>query len=203
MTWLKRLEGWARGVRAPRALVIGAGVTGLTSAIFLDDAGFRTTILERETARRRLLTSTVLTPSVLEGYDSVGLMGEILGASNPFAREVLNISDDRARLDPRLRAPAESRILPHAELLDILDRDAASRCIPVLRGRRVISVHQSPSHAYAVLADGRRATATYLVAADGGGSVPHAGIAVSSGSQHVRGWALSGVSPTRWSRESP
>lgn len=192
MTWLERLKRWLRGEPVPHALVIGAGVAGLTSALFLDTSGIRPSILEQRPERAKGPRSAILNGSTLEGYDSIGLMGIILRASNPYARRICNVG--AGPLDPRLKPRVGSRILPHAQLVEILEEELDSRWIPVERGKRVISVNQSPSRAFAVLEGGARADATHIVAADGPGSVAGSAFGAPRAVQRVRGWNISGVS---------
>lgn len=191
MKWLDQLGNWARGAEPQHALVIGAGATGLTSAIFLDACGVRSKIIEQLSAPARSRRSSILTGATLEGYDSVGLMGEILRVSNPYARRIINVGQQR--LDPRLKAPAGSRIMPHTELIEILEQEVERRWLPVLRGKKVISVNQSLPQAYAIIDNGGRMTATHIVAADGAGSVANGAINAPALPQRVRGWKISGA----------
>lgn len=192
MSWLNRLDRWMYGVTSPRALVVGAGVAGLTSALFLDHRGIRTSVLERLPMRRARTRSVVLSDAELEGYDSIGLMGQILAASTPFAQRVLDVGRESSGEWPRIRAGA--RVLPHVELLEILEEEAESRWLPVERGRNVLSVGQTRTEAYAVVAGGRRESATYVVAADGAGSVASSAFGAPRARRRVRSWSISGRS---------
>lgn len=192
MGWLDRLDRCLRGAPSPRALVVGAGVAGLTSALLLDARGIRTSVLERLPTRRARTRSVVLSDAELSGYDSIGLMGMILRASSPFAHRVLDVGRGSPGRRPRIRAGA--RVLPHAELLEILEEEAESRWLPVERGKDVLSVGQTPAEAYAVVAGGRRETATYVVAADGAGSVAGSAFGAPRARRRVRSWSISGRS---------
>jgi 2-polyprenyl-6-methoxyphenol hydroxylase-like FAD-dependent oxidoreductase len=195
MMWLEGLKRWMRGEVPPHALVIGAGVAGLTSALFLDACGARTSVFEKGSERRRGPRSVILSESALEGYDSIGLMSAILQASNPLARTILNVGG--RPLDPRLKPRVGSRVLPHSQLLEILEDELESRWILVERGKRVISVNQSPSQAYATTDGGTRTAATHIIAADGSASVAHSAFTDPRAVQRVRGWSISGVSTRR------
>lgn len=192
MGWLDRLDRWLRGAPSPRALVVGAGVAGLTSVLLLDARGIRSTVLERLPTSRARTRSVVLSDAELEGYDSIGLMGQILAASTPFALRILDVGRGGSGRRPRVRAGA--RVLPHVELLEILEEEAESRWLPVERGRNVLSVGQTHTEAYAVVAGGRRETATYVVAADGADSVASSAFGAPRARRRVRSWSISGRS---------
>lgn len=193
MRWRDEIGQWLRGVTPESALVIGAGATGLTSAIFLDARGLRVKILEQRPTPLQSLRSTVLSARTLEAYDMVGLKSELLQASNPFAWRIINIGNRHEPVDRRLRKLFEARILPHAELVRILEDEQRRQYIPVARGTGVISISQSPTQAHAILVGGGRESADYIVAADGSRTIARTAISVSSPSR-VLGWNIAGVS---------
>lgn len=194
MEWLHRFEQWIRGVEPENALIIGASATGLTSALFLDAYGLRTKVLEQLPAPRRSPRSVVLSKCTLEAYDEIGLKGEILVASNPFARRLINVGSQHERVNPRLRNLVGARILPHAELMRILEGVGEYKQIRVARAKRVVAVSQAPFQAYAILAGGGREEAAYIIAGDGSNSVAHTAIDAVAAPRRVRGWNISGAS---------
>lgn len=189
MTWLDRVKQWIQGTGPVDALVIGAGATGLTSALFRATNGVRTRVLEQRQDRPSGVRSAVLTTSTLEEYDHVGLQGVLQRASHPFGVRVMDLGASDQPLEPRLGAGPGARILPYDELVTILEEECWHQEIPIFRGRQVLSVHPSPTEAYAVLTDGSRDRAPHLVLADGRTSA----ILDRRPSASVAAWSIGGL----------
>lgn len=65
------------GHGAPRAVVIGAGIGGLTAAVALHQRGWRVTVLERARSLEPVGTGISLAPNALRALDVIGLGDEI------------------------------------------------------------------------------------------------------------------------------
>ncbi|MFC4497173.1 FAD-dependent monooxygenase [Streptomyces ovatisporus] len=70
----------------PSALVIGAGVGGLTAALALHQRGLRVTVLERASSVEAVGAGLGLTPNSLRALDTLGL-GDTLRAKRTWTRE--------------------------------------------------------------------------------------------------------------------
>ncbi len=161
------------------ALVIGAGLGGLTTALALSQAGWRVRICERAGALGEVGAGITLSPGACRGLASLGLESDLLGASLPVPNiaflhyrsgELLaGTPPDRSRpgsgLDPGLDTP---RHIHRADLHEILVR-ALGRNDPAAidTGKRLTGVHRDGSSNFARFADGSTAQAELLIGADG------------------------------------
>lgn len=157
------------GGKAPRALIVGAGVAGLAAAWWLGRAGWRTTVLERAGDLR---TDGYMLGLSGPGYEVARRMG-ILPALQARGRRIReNVY--------RNRAGAEIVRLRYGELLRGLEWVTLSRTelvselfaalgatADVRFGVSVSAIPQSEGGIVAELTDGTQETADLLIGADG------------------------------------
>jgi salicylate hydroxylase len=161
------------------ALVIGAGLGGLTAALALAQAGWQIRICEQAGVLSDVGAGITLSPGACRGLASLGLEADILAASLPvphiaflhyrtgelLAGEFLDRSGRDLGTDPGLDSP---RHIHRADLHDILVR-AVRRIDPaaIETGRRLIGVKRQGSTRLACFADGSTGDADLLIGADG------------------------------------
>jgi salicylate hydroxylase len=161
------------------ALVIGAGLGGLTGALALSQAGWRVRICEQAGALGEVGAGITLSPGACRGLASLGLEADILAASLPVPNiaflhyrtgELLaGALRDRPGTDPGSDPGLDSpRHIHRADLHEILVRavrriDAAA----IETGKRLIGVKCSGTAAVAHFADGSSREAAVLIGADG------------------------------------
>ncbi len=158
------------GVRT--ALVVGAGIGGLTTAIALRRAGINPTVLERRTSPGKLLTGGgfMLWHNAFRALREIGLDRPVIERS--FEIHFHEFRSDRGKrlarweIEPharRLQTPAVAlrRSVLNAVLMNELGAEQ------VLLGAEVVGVEQDEESATAVLADGTRRRAEVLIGADG------------------------------------
>jgi 2-polyprenyl-6-methoxyphenol hydroxylase-like FAD-dependent oxidoreductase len=150
----------------PDVLVVGAGPTGLMTALELQRAGVDALVLDREPRRTGQSKALGLQPRSVELLDDRGLL-------EPLLPQV------RARLPHGHFSgiPVDYRDLPtrfpyqlgieQARVEEVLEDRLRT---PVLRGREVVAVDQDGGSVTVGLADGTSISAGYVVAADGGHS---------------------------------
>lgn len=157
------------GVR--RALVVGAGIGGLTTAIGLRRAGVNVAVLEQHLLpASRADDAFVLWHHTIHRLRELELDQQVIAAGSEIRFH--EYRSDRGRrlarwaVDPhtsRLHAPAVvlARSALVAILTDALGEDR------VVRGATCTAVEQDPTTAAAVLGDGSRHEADVLIGADG------------------------------------
>ncbi|MFV0384791.1 FAD-dependent oxidoreductase [Paracoccus sp. (in: a-proteobacteria)] len=111
------------------ALIVGAGVAGLTAAIALARRGARVTVLERAPAIREVGAGLQLSPNAMRVLAALGLTDAVLAVSCRSHAVQLRDSSGApvARLDLIRHRPADHfRLIHRARLIDVLARQA--RC---------------------------------------------------------------------------
>jgi 2-polyprenyl-6-methoxyphenol hydroxylase-like FAD-dependent oxidoreductase len=143
-------------------LIVGAGPTGLTLAGDLARAGIRHLLLERRTDSPNATRAFAVHARTLEELDARGVADPLIATGQKvsgvrlFGRADLDLSGLPTRFPYVLITPQYRT-----------ERVLASRGVTVTSGAAVESISQDDSSVTAVLADGRRLRARYLVGADG------------------------------------
>jgi 2-polyprenyl-6-methoxyphenol hydroxylase-like FAD-dependent oxidoreductase len=155
-----------------RALVIGAGIGGLTTALALRDAGIETAVLERAASPRELEAGHGLSlwPNGTRALGKVGALEAVEAVAAPIERMEFRDKRGRAIVDHpaggisrELGAPTLGlrRSELHRALFDVAGGDS------VEFGVECVAVVQDADSVTARFADGREERADVLVAADG------------------------------------
>lgn len=104
-----------------KAIVVGAGIAGLTAAVALDKAGWSVQVLEREAELRTSGTAVLLRKTTIEGLMSLGLGVKLAPWTIPLTE--LRIRNHSAAPITPLRREVGSVLIDRSELVGIL-RDA-------------------------------------------------------------------------------
>ncbi len=159
------------------AIVVGAGIGGLTAAAALRRAGIEVTLCERAPQLRAAGFGLAVQSNAMNalrtldlGIDEALLRagGKVTTFSFRTARGALLRRIDVGPIDARLGAP--SVVLARKDLHDILV-DSAGRGLSVLTGAEAVRFEQDADGVTLHLADGRRVQADILIGADGVNSV--------------------------------
>ncbi|KAF9168675.1 hypothetical protein DFQ26_002575 [Actinomortierella ambigua] len=153
-----------------KVLIVGAGIAGLTLAIFLERAGIQYFILERVFEFKPLGSSMVLSPQVLRVFDQLGILPELekvsgVCVSGVYMSHKQNVLGriDVTFLEERYGYP--NRVFSRPDIMDVL-----LRFIPkekILWGKRVLSLLQNHEGAMVRCADGTTIHSDIVVGADG------------------------------------
>ncbi|MBP6717228.1 MAG: FAD-dependent monooxygenase, partial [Acidobacteria bacterium] len=162
-----------------RALIIGGGIGGLTTAIALYRRGISAQVFEQAPALQEVGAGIVLWPNAINRLRSFGLVDAIVAAGARMERGELRradggvaVSSDQQWLEQECGAPAIA--LHRADLQSILR--AALPADAVTLGARLRTVTQDAASVTAHFEDGTTATGDVLIGADGIRSVVRAAI---------------------------
>jgi 2-polyprenyl-6-methoxyphenol hydroxylase-like FAD-dependent oxidoreductase len=157
---------------ARTALIVGAGIGGLSAAIALRQAGWHVRVFERATSARELGFGLALAPNAVQALRALGVADTVLSQGFPATRGELRRIDGtlikRAELPPNaLGGPFTVALRPalHGALLDAVGGDALEL------GRDATSFSVAGSRVTLTFASGPGAEGDLLVGADGIGSV--------------------------------
>ncbi|MEU4689248.1 FAD-dependent oxidoreductase [Actinoplanes sp. NPDC023714] len=152
-----------------RAIIVGAGIAGLATALRLEQDGWRTLIVERAPARR---SSGYMVNLIGPGYDAAERLG-ILPALAPKALGIFTTVLVHADGSPKMTVPsalAEAALGPRVLTVFRGDLEAAlhDRTGAEIRfGTTVSAMDQDPSSVRVQLSDGTVEHADLVVGADG------------------------------------
>ncbi|WP_344196980.1 FAD-dependent monooxygenase [Kribbella karoonensis] len=165
-------------------LVVGGGLVGLATAVFLGELGVRTVLVDRHAGASIQGRARGINQRTMELYRAVGLEAEIRAAGRPFADdwgvarcETLAgdwhwlFADDAPKAWPDL-SPSEFCQADQSAIEPILIAAGRTRGTSYRFGTELVSLTQDEDRATAVLGDlatGANSTveARYVVAADG------------------------------------
>jgi 2-polyprenyl-6-methoxyphenol hydroxylase-like FAD-dependent oxidoreductase len=167
-------------------LIVGAGPTGLTLAAALAAKGVRTTLIDRQAAGANTSRAAVVHARTLEVLEPLGVAQTLVSRGIPAQRFTIRDRD-------RVLVPIgfEDLPTPYPYTLMISQADTESVLLQrltrlggrVQRPRTLVGLTQDATKATALLDDGSRVSARYVVGADGMHSAvrEQAGIPFSGG----------------------
>jgi 2-polyprenyl-6-methoxyphenol hydroxylase-like FAD-dependent oxidoreductase len=178
------------------ALIVGAGVAGLASAMALRRAGWQTIVFERAGAPRELGFALAMAPNALAALRELGLADQIIARGSVFrAGEIRRANGQRLRrfdaskLSPEA-VPAIVVLRPvlHGALLEAVGAAA------VRLDSEVVDFEADEGSVRVMLRDGTMVEGTVLIGADGVGSTIRRRLHPDEPAPRPSGyWALRGV----------
>jgi 3-(3-hydroxy-phenyl)propionate hydroxylase len=162
----------------PRVIIVGAGPTGLTAALFLVKAGVPVTVLESRTEVQNDPRAATFHPPTMEMFESSGVTQRLhdLGIVCPQWQfrgrdEGLVAEFDLGLLAPVTRYPYRLQCEQHKLVAILVDMLAKEPGFVIHYGATVEDVKQSESGVRVVTAGGSAHTGAYVIGADGGRSI--------------------------------
>lgn len=158
-----------------KAIVVGAGLGGVTAALALDQIGWDVSVLERAPHLREIGAGIQISPNGIKILDALGVMPRIEAKLfQPEAIEIRHGATGTRLLHLPMRAIAADRWgaryiqIHRADLLDGLVKTLLGRQPDALRtGTEVTRYETSSKGAAVTLADGTRIEADLIIGADG------------------------------------
>ncbi|CAL9285599.1 FAD-dependent monooxygenase [Streptomyces sp. SudanB52_2052] len=158
------------------AVVVGAGIGGLTTALALGRTGWRVTVLEQAAAVGEVGAGIQLSPNGVRVLSSLGVLDRLLPTT--FRPEAVEMRLGRSGRHVFRIELAETAVRRwgapylHVHRADLLDALLAATTgsgldITLRTGSAVRSYEQDPEQVTAVLDSGRRVSGSLLVGADG------------------------------------
>jgi 2-polyprenyl-6-methoxyphenol hydroxylase-like FAD-dependent oxidoreductase len=168
-------------------LIVGAGPTGLTLATALAAKGVRTTLIDRQAAGANTSRAAVVHARTLEVLEPLGVAQTLVSRGIPAQRFTIR---DRDRVlvpigfDDLPTSYPYTLMISQADTEDVLLEHLVRLGGDVQRPRTLVGLTQDATMATALLDDGSRVSARYVVGADGMHSAvrQQAGIPFSGGS---------------------
>lgn len=151
------------------ALIIGAGIGGLASAIALKQIGFTVDLFDRVTESHEVGAGLSLWANAIKALDYLGLGAEIRGLALPESDGAIRTADGRPLLSTtnaqlKARFGELSVMLHRAELHTLLQR-AVNQELQL--GMACVNVEQDAQGVTATFRNGQRARGDLLIGADG------------------------------------
>ena len=154
----------------PRAVVIGAGIGGLTAAIALRRSGWDVTVCERSPELREVGAGLTLWTNAVKVLRKLGVGEAVEAAAGPIRQSELRswrgrllVGTDFGRLSEKLGAPTIG--IHRADLQSVL-ADAVGR-EHIRTGMTCVAYNQDEKGANALFAEGDEVRGQILVGADG------------------------------------
>ncbi|MFI9509516.1 FAD-dependent oxidoreductase [Nocardia sp. NPDC052566] len=161
----------SKQIRTQRAIVVGAGIAGLATALRLHQAGWEVLVIERAPARR---SSGYMVNLIGRGYDAVerlGLLPELAARDIGMFTSILVKADGRQKF---VVPAALAQAAVGARALTVFRGDlesalyeAVHELVPIRFGTTVQAVIQEDNKVQVTLSDGTSESAELLVGADG------------------------------------
>ena len=159
-------------------VIVGAGPTGLTAALFLSLQGVSVRVLERHAEPFEDPRAATFHPPTLEMYAASGItqrlhdLGIIARHWQYWGRTEGLVADfDLGVLSDITPYPYRLQCEQHKLVRVLLDKLFETDCVDVQFGTEVVDVDQHPAGADVHTADGQKIRASYVIGADGGRSV--------------------------------
>ena len=147
------------------ALIVGAGIGGLVTAIGLAEQGWQVTILERAATLEPVGAGIILADNSMRAFNSLGLADALIPHGRGAGLGGLRRADGRWMLRIPSRGSDRSLSLHRATLISVLVAQLKPGCLRL--GTAVENVEQNTDGVRAHLADGQTLDADLLVGADG------------------------------------
>lgn len=130
-------------LRGRDALIVGAGVAGLTAALALQRRGSRVTVLERAPEIREVGAGLQLSPNALRVLDALGLGATLDAVSLPSLGVRLRDASGGDVIGLSL-AGSRFRLIHRARLIEVLAREAADSGVEIVLNQDVDEVPDAP-----------------------------------------------------------
>jgi 2-polyprenyl-6-methoxyphenol hydroxylase-like FAD-dependent oxidoreductase len=152
------------------AIVIGAGIAGLTSAIALNRSGHTVRLFERHEQVRPLGAGLILWSNAINALSAIGLDHEVSKIGQPLEKLAILDNDSRVLSQTNAKMISDQHgsitsAVHRADLLELLLRQLPAGILET--SRQFSHFEQSPGRVTAHFADGSQSSGDLLIGADG------------------------------------
>ena len=158
-----------------KAIIVGGGIGGLTTALCLTKLGWQVELLEKATAHGAVGAGLQVSPNAMKVYQALGI--DVQLQESGFQPEAIELRMGMSGF-PLVRAPLGNLAIARwgapylhihrADLLSVLVTSLEARVPGALTfGAPVTNYHQSEKGAEVTLADGRKMLGDVVIGADG------------------------------------
>ncbi|KAF9245246.1 FAD/NAD(P)-binding domain-containing protein [Melanogaster broomeanus] len=159
-------------------IIIGAGLTGLATALRLRQAGHRITVIDKSTGPAQRTGGAHLPPNLTKILDEWGLGDQLRRYGHPIrASKFVSIDDGHTigqiewREDVLQETGADYLVIQYQDLCEIVFQAAKDAGVHFELELTVISIESDPDKPRVVLSDGRTLAASMIIGADGPRSI--------------------------------
>lgn len=181
-----------------KVLIIGAGVSGLSTAIFLKKAGIKSEVFETFPYTRVEESSFRINKSGVNILNELGVLDKI--KKNSHSADSLRLlttnNDELAKFNLMQRSSAfsdRSIFMKRSDLIEILLDEVKQLGITINSHKKLIKLDQSENSVTAYFEDGSNAEGSIIVGADGLNSTVRKQIYSDSQVSYAKSWALYGL----------
>lgn len=153
-----------------RVAIVGAGATGLVTALGLAQRGVQPVIVDRSVARNPYSRAFVIQARTLEALEKMGVVGALLERGLTLDRNVIHNGKRKVatiRLDHLPTKYPYTLVIPQNETECVLETALREAGVEVQRDHEVTGLAQDGSGVTLTFATGRELRADYLLGADG------------------------------------
>jgi 2-polyprenyl-6-methoxyphenol hydroxylase-like FAD-dependent oxidoreductase len=161
-----------------KALIVGAGIGGLATALALQKGGWKVEVLERSGSLETPGTGLSLWPNALAALERLGVLDDVLAAAVPVRGDVLDMDGQPImlleQLEVRRRYGLPIQMIHRSDLTSILARPLKVNTVHL--GLGVTGFHLDFPRSSVEISTGGRKNADLVVGADGLYSVVRTGL---------------------------
>ncbi|MDN4523989.1 FAD-dependent monooxygenase [Fictibacillus fluitans] len=153
-----------------KALIVGAGIGGLCTAIALEKAGIQTVVYERAAEIKALGAGLGIGANALKGMEKLGIAEEVIQAGHQLDGMVICDQGGKqiSKVDTRVISAqygTDNVTIHRADLHNILMRNLKDT--HVVTGKKAVNAEQNEQEATVYFEDGTSEKCDYIIAADG------------------------------------
>lgn len=157
------------GATERKAIIIGAGIGGLSTALALQNTGWKVHVLERSGTLSPSGTGLSLWPNALAALERLGVLDEVLSAAVPVRGDVLDMDGNPImlleQLDVRRRYGLPIQMIHRADLTAILAKPLVVNTVHL--GLNAVGFQPGYPRSTVELDNGGRQSAELVVGAEG------------------------------------
>jgi 2-polyprenyl-6-methoxyphenol hydroxylase-like FAD-dependent oxidoreductase len=179
-------------------IIIGSGIAGIATALFLRKAGIKSTVYEGRTGELEKGAGFLLTPNGVNVLAEIGCKDKVI-ANSTIIKSIyqLNSQNEIESItynynEKYYKSPMIN--VMRSNIVKVLLEEAQRQGIEIMYDKKLISVHQSSKSVEAFFEDGTSVKGDIVVGADGTFSKTREAVASDAKLDYSGMWGLQGIS---------